>query len=105
VVGSTKDMSCNCEVLTMKTHSPSSARFNISGLCLIAALGAGCTFDASQLRALPDATTDTGGRGVSTGTGGAESIGATGGAGGIVVVGGVTSAGGSGGVGGIGSGP
>jgi hypothetical protein len=47
-------MFCNREVLTMKAHSPLSARFNISGLCVIAALAAGCTFDASQLRALPD---------------------------------------------------
>jgi len=29
-------------------------RFDVTGLCVIAALAAGCTFDSSQLRGLPD---------------------------------------------------
>ena len=42
----------------MKALSPSSARFDISGFCLIAALAAACSFDASQLRAAALPTPD-----------------------------------------------
>ena len=108
----------------MKALSDSFARYNISGLCLIAALSAGCTFDASQLRALPDgavepsaapdagaagsgddtanpadAPTATGGSGGSTDAGGAGDMDVTSGAGGIGGIGGSTGLGGSGGIG------
>jgi hypothetical protein len=42
----------------MKALSPSSARSDISGLCLVAALAATCSFDASQLRAAALPTPD-----------------------------------------------
>ena len=113
----------------MKALSDSFARFNISGLCLIAALGAGCTFDASQLRALPDGAVEpsavpdagaagsggdtanpldaaiaTGGNDGSVETGGVGGMDATSGGGGIGGVGGITSGGigGSSGLGGTG---
>ena len=37
----------------MKAHFSLSARIDVHGLCLIAALAVGCSFDGSQLRALP----------------------------------------------------
>ena len=42
----------------MKTFPFLSARLDLLGLCLIAALAAACSFDASQLRPLPDAASD-----------------------------------------------
>jgi hypothetical protein len=42
----------------MKALSLLFAQLNVTGLCVIAALAAGCTFDASQLRALPDSAVE-----------------------------------------------
>jgi hypothetical protein len=42
----------------MKAVSRLSTRFDIPGLCLIAALAAACSFDTNQLRALPDGAID-----------------------------------------------
>ena len=42
----------------MKVLSFLSARLAVAGLCVIAALAAGCTFDGSQLRALPDSAVE-----------------------------------------------
>ena len=80
----------------MKVFSPSLARFEIPGLCLIAALAAACSFDTSQLgppvSRSPEAT---GGRGVDAGVPDAPAArpdvpigGSGGGAGGISGVGG-----------------
>ena len=69
----------------MKMQSSCSARLDVPGLCLIAALAAACSFDTSQLRALPDgavanqavpdAPIATGGSDGSAGTGGSGGVG------------------------------
>ena len=46
------------EVLTMKVLSFLSARLDVPVFCLVAALAAACSFDASQLQVLPDAAPD-----------------------------------------------
>ena len=53
-----------------------SARLDVHGLCLIAALAVGCSFDSSQLRALPS-TDGSSGAGGESGAGGATSGGGT----------------------------
>ncbi|MGB7811457.1 MAG: DUF4215 domain-containing protein [Polyangia bacterium] len=53
-----------------------SARLDVQGLCLIAALAVGCSFDSSQLRALPS-TGGISGAGGESGAGGATSGGGT----------------------------
>jgi len=53
-----------------------SARLDVHGLCLVAALAVGCSFDSSQLRALPS-TGGSSGAGGESGAGGATSGGGT----------------------------
>ncbi len=102
-------------------------RFDVTGLLLIAVLTAACTFDSSQLRALPDSAVEpsaapdagaagsgdgtanspdapiaSGGSGGSAGTGGAAGIDAVSGPDGLGGVGGIASGGGNGGLGGTG---
>ena len=60
----------------MKALSFVSARLDVPGLCLIAALAVGCSFDSSQLRALPS-TGGSSGAGGESGAGGAKSGGGT----------------------------
>ena len=60
----------------MKALSFMSARPDVHGLCLIAALAVGCSFDSSQLRALPS-TGGSPGAGGGSGAGGATSGGGT----------------------------
>ena len=82
----------------MKSLSLLSTRPDVPGLVLIAVLAAGCTFDASQLRALPDA----GGSGAGGTTSPTDAATAVGGSGGVAKTGGGGGMGGASGVGGIG---